>query len=339
MIFIYVYIKNTVNFKCYYNLFRFMKLKMIILLITGMFIASGFLLSYGPVSNLTELNDTENAKAGAQVPVWQKAEYWTYAINTVYSDPDEIDMVVYDITSTDYMIGTNDRDHALVHSIYNINPMLGRQTIDNLDIYENGEPKSFYNFPLTDGASWQSTLYERDLKAETTYLADTNEYHIVATSESGFVLEYNFVTEANWFTKFKIIDEGGYELFSMDLVEHGYGYEGKVFFMRARDLFSTSNLNRDTGEFTVSGHPKYGDFDFLAAGVRTVGDQRFSNVFLTSPDNTHYRLNKGMYTITEVPNENGIWSADMVRFPVVTYSRIPLAEVQISGVIEYTAEL
>jgi len=317
-----------------------MKLKIIILLITGMLVASGFLLSYGHVSELTESNDPENAEAGARVPTWQKAEFWTYSVNTIYNAPIKIDMVVYDVTSTDYLVGTDDRQHALVHSVYNINPMLGRQTIEDLDVYENGEPKSLYQFPLADGASWHSTLYEKDLTASVTYMAETDEYRIIAVSESGFVLEYNYVPEVNWFTSFRIIDEGGFQLLSMELIEHGYDYEGKVYFMRARDLFSTSNLYSDNREFTVDGHPRDGDFDLLAAGVRTMGDHRLTNVILTSPGNSHYSLDSGIYTITEIPNENGIWTADMITLPVFNYFIIhPLVEVQISGIIEYTAEL
>lgn len=317
-----------------------MKLKVIILLITGMLIATGFLLSYGPVNQLVEKDTSDKTAPSVEVPSWHVAEYWTYTVNTIYRSPVEIDMVVYDITSTDYLVGTDNRDHALVHSVYNINPMLGRQTLENLDVYENGVAKSLYKFPLTDGATWQNTLYEKELTAQATYTVESNEYWIIATAENGFMLEYNYVPEVNWFSSFRIVDEGGYDLFSMQLIEHGYDYEGKVYFMRAKDLFSTSSLYTDTGEFTVNGHPAYGDFDFIAAGVRSTENHRLTNVVLTSPGNYHYRVNSGIYTLTEIPNENGMWKADVISLPIRSYFIIPpLIEIQIAGVIEYTAEL
>jgi hypothetical protein len=315
-----------------------MQFKVIILIIAGMLITTGFLLSFGPVSDQINGDTSSDNNSNTDVPGWQKAEYWSYSVNSMYNEPAEIDMVVYDNSNGNYFVGTDSRDHALVHSVYNINPMLGRMTVDNLDVYENGEPKSLYQFPLTDGASWQNTLHEKSYDVEASTSGD-GEFSIIAVAEDGSILAYDYDPAVNWFTYFTIIDRNGNDIFSLELIEHGYDYKGTVYFMRATDLYSSSSLATDNGEFTVSGHSKYGDFDHIAVGIKSTQNYRMINTVLTSPSDRHYRIGSGNFEITEIQAENGDWTASVYSMPNMFAFVPPLVEVQISGVIEYSAEL
>jgi len=316
-----------------------MRQNIIVFILTGTLITTAFLLSFTPVHDQILNSDSSDRERSVEVPTWQKSEYWTFSVKSFYGENSVIDLVCYDISDGNYYIGSNSREHALVHAVYNTNPMLGRMTIDNLDVYENGVPKSLYQFPLKDGSQWKSTLYEKDLNANAKLIDNDQQIKIIAVAEDGFTLIYNYVPELNWFSTFNIIDEEGREIFSLELIEHNYNYQGTVYFMRATDLYTTSNLAASDGDFSVSGHSKYGDFDFLAVGIKSYENIRMVNTVLVSPDNVHYRIGSGNYNIYEIPAEKGIWTADLYTFPIIFTFTKPVVELQISGVIEYSTVL
>ena len=319
-----------------------MNWKWIILRIVGMLIFSAFLLSNGRVTEkpTNELNTLVFGNS-ATVPSWQISEYWTYSIESDYFQSEVINLVCYDISDGNYYIGADSRDHALTHAVYNINPMLGRQTITNLDVYENGEPKPMYNFPMTDGMSWQNSLFERELTVQTMYNENIRGFDIKASDENGFSLNYNYLPSVHWFSEFSIVDETGKTLYSLELVDHGYGFEGQVYFMRANDLWDSASS--DTNQFSVNGHHKYGDFDFLAVGIEIPNNPTgIMFVEISGPSNigdyeNSYRGPVVLGHFLEIPNENGEWT---VGYYSNVFSFIkPQMNIRIAGVLEYSAIL
>jgi hypothetical protein len=322
-----------------------MNLKWIVLAIAGLFVISTFLLPYGPiVNNSIEDIDNSNSDNTADVPTWQVSEYWKYSVKYDNFAQTEINLVCYDISNGNYYIGTDSRDQALIHAVYNVNPMLGRQTTTNLDVYENGESKQMYAFPLKDGARWQNTLFERELNVKATHNEHTNGFEITAQDENGFTLEYNYMPEVNWFSEFRIIDETGQIIYELELLDHGYDYEGPTYFMRARDLFDSTSTIIDNpvyevDNFEVNGHPKYGDFDFLALGI-TLSDESAQPMSMMISDptgNIQYR-NKiveesSETSILELPNLNGMWTIRYHQFHESSMN------IYVAGVLEYSTIL
>lgn len=322
--------------------------KWIILPIVGLLLLASFVIPLGMQEKENDY-DPSTMDETASVPNWQESEYWKYDVQSDYFPACEIYLVCYDIDDDNYYIGTDNRDSALIHAVYNVNPMLGRQTITNLDVFENGEPKSMYSFPLEDGASWDNTLFEKNLKVKANYNEEiqTNPgvfygFEIIAEDEAGFSLEYDYIPDLGWFSKFKAVDETGNVLYEMEIIEHGYDYEGTVYFMRARDLFDSTNA--DTNKFSVSHHPKYGDYDFLAVGLEIPWySGLFVYVELTGPtfDSQYYRSYMGTIPLgiaMEIPNINGEWSVNYGSWPP-TFFRGPEVNIKVAGVLEYSAVL
>jgi hypothetical protein len=309
-----------------------------------MLIISALLISTGQVRDQTPETGVSENTHSAEVPQWQISEFWRYSIQYDKTTT-EIDLVCYDLTDNDYFIGTSSRDHAMVHAVYNINPMLGRQTVDNLDVYENGVPKSMFAFPLTDGSSWQNTLYGHDFTVNAEYcdnietsLGSFSGFEISARSADGISIAYDFIPALNWFSKL-VIEDSNSVFLEMTLKDHDYGFKGEVYFMRARDLYDASSSSGGN-DFSVSGHPKYGDFDFLAVGITTETINTPMFVEISGPVNDYsypvFRTS-GTKFISEIPNYNGDWSVDYYSRMFLFYQ--PEVDVKIAGVLEYSAVL
>jgi hypothetical protein len=285
---------------------------------------------------------------GESVPTWQVSEYWSYNVESSvgHTSPSIIELVCYDISDGNYYIGTSSRDHALIHAVYNLNPMLGRQTVSNLDVYENGEPKAMYSFPLNDGSSWQNSLFDRTLSASASYndrietaIGVFAGYEITASSEDGFTLEYNYIPAINWFSSFAISEQGEI-VYALELVEHGSGYEGDLYFMRASDLLENTLSSANPETFSVNGHPRHGNFDFIAVGFDTDYSPLLWRIEITNPaGNVQYRSNSPSGSITEMPNMNGDWTVQAGMFLPALMFRQPTVDVQIAGVLEYSVTL
>ena len=319
-----------------------MNWKWIILTIVGILVLSAFLLPNGPVTEKpTKTLNSFGFENSVTVPTWQISEYWTYNVESDYFQSSVINLVCYDISDGNYYIGTDSRDHALTHAVYNINPMLGRQTIINLDVYENGESKPLYKFPLTTGDSWQNNLYERELYVQAQFNEDIMGYDIQASDENGFSLNYNYIPSIHWFSEFSIVDETGKTLYSLELVDHGYGFSGQVYFMRASDLWDSETS--DTNQFSVNGHQKYGDFDFLAVGIEIPNNPTgIMFVEISGPSNIddHHDSYLGPVALghfLEIPNENGEWTISYYTNKF-TFLK-PQMNLKVAGVLEYSAIL
>jgi hypothetical protein len=328
-----------------------MKLKIII----PIFVLIMLVFAIYSFSGLDQWTDETNEISDNSIscPTWGVSDYWRYSIQTAHFQDTEALMVCYDDTGENYMLGIDDRDQALIHSLFNVNPMLGRITKTNLGIYENGIVKPMYQFPLYNNKMWKNTMFERELTVRSvfneniqTYIGSLPGYEIIAQSENGFRVEYDYIPAVSWFTGFTVTDENGLVLYDLQLLEHSTGYHGTVYFMRGRDLYQNSYSSNGIDDPTVvlenlevSGHPNYGDFDFLAINIAVdVEGDGWARVIVTNPSNevvykNDILENKADFVFTEMPNMNGQWH---VKYSLWTKAN---AQVIIAGVLEYSATI
>ena len=200
-------------------------------------------------------------------PGWQVGDWWLYTFETAQFGEDTARLVVTEINGGDgdYMLGISSEREAQRHAVINHNPFLGRVTIDDLSVFENGDPQPVFNFPWNIGDTWSFTLLGESWTAETT--GSINGMAVVmATSGSGHSLEYHFDGEHGFLDFFEWNNQDGDLQFRMSLTNSGSDFSGDVWFIRATDLkdrlFEGPIDGEATDSFVDSGHPSGIDFDY-----------------------------------------------------------------------------
>lgn len=217
--------------------------------------------------NTSDGSDDGITETVVSLPRWEISDWWLYTFVTPEFGEDSARLVVSEINEADevYMLGISSEREAQRHAVVNHNPFLGRVTIDNLSIFENGEAQNVFQFPWRDGGSWQFTLFEQSWSAETISVYG-GRVRVSAMSADAHELNYVFDTQLGFLESFIWIDNEGSERLRMMLNQAGSGYEGESWFIRATDLIderyeSAENDIYDT--FLDSGHPSGIDFDYL----------------------------------------------------------------------------
>jgi len=189
----------------------------------------------------------EEDPAPATAPRWNLGDAWTFSIDTHGFPETTTTMMVYNETADLYRIGSTDEETALQHAVFEVNPQLGRLQKGNLAVFEKGQPRSMYDFPIEDGKTWQTSVFVRQhegqLDAEATYseaietpMGTFEGYEITASNDAGFQLTYDYVPEVKWFTKLVVEDADGTQLHDLRLTDHQEETSGTGYFVRPDKL-------------------------------------------------------------------------------------------------------
>lgn len=284
-------------------------------------------------------------------PTWIEGEYWVYTFST----PDIQDvvsrLVVAGDDGTNYLVGVASLYDAQLHAVLNFNPVLGRVTMDTFSLYEKGIPQPIFSFPLSVGKRWTFSLMDvESFQATVTEVrkvsipdyGKTTLAYISALGSNGARLEYVYDSEAKWIRSMTFVDDREETQLVMTLVSHGYGFLGRVYFIRARDLFdgeytstATSPVVEVYDSFVNQGHPTYGPFDSLvyflnidtgsdATGSIALKDHTSRTAFqrLIGPDTEEN-------TLGSIPSESGNWTVS------VTLSGDAYLRIRVAGGIKY----
>jgi len=284
-------------------------------------------------------------------PNWETGHFWTYAFRTPDINPTVATTVVATKNETQYQLGIDDRLDAQRHAVLNYNPMLGRVTVDNLAVFEKGIPQNIFLFPMEKGKTWAFSFLDRErwdakvvsISEATIFGKDARIVHIEASGPGGDTLLYSYDTSAMWLRSFVMKDASGNEEVSINLIDHGTGYRGDVFFVRGLDLYDEEHASSAGSpsieiydSFIDRGHPSWGPFDSLIYyyEVRT-GSQ--SNGLMTIRDHSTTTVLRKTYD--PGTSENGLGSVPStggeMGVTVVLQGTCTLRLV-ISGGIEYS---
>jgi hypothetical protein len=229
---------------------------------------------------------------------WRQGDYWEYDL-TVDGDTEATSLVYYDDAdfsggrAEHYMVGVPNREEALDHALFSINPMLGRIHRSLYSPHESGVHADMFYFPLCEGSTWTTTFYDTrfDLRAERATLelpdgqADTNGFVISGEASDGSKLRHTYSPIAKWFTEIQVELDGGTEV-SMVLTDFGDGRNGRMEFLRAQndETVEIADVGAD-GTDVVREEGGEGEYDFLGLWLdvqRTSGDGRVE-VHLRNP--------------------------------------------------------
>ncbi len=213
-----------------------------------------------------------------QAPVWERGRFWTYSFNIPETGILTSKIAVAGDEGENYEVGVNNLMDARRHAVLNFDPMLGRIGMNGLEVYENNEPQPLFKFPLTLHSNWSFSMFgvdEFEARVVSIKQMDISEYNrttivkIEAEGPSGESLRYSYDTSSMWIRELTLSD-GDEPSLEMDLVSHGTGYTGDLFFVRGVDLFDDEySSSRGSPEidlynsFIDRGHPNWGPFDEL----------------------------------------------------------------------------
>jgi hypothetical protein len=202
-------------------------------------------------------------------------------------------MVVAEDRDALWVVASNNRTQAVNHAVYSTNPMLGRVGKDTLSPFQSSAPVQMYQFPLTDGKSWQATFFGQPMEFRATYVGDIDASQInparnlpakldgfrLTASGGGMSVSYDYVDAIEWFTTFELRDQDGTRKIRLSLSDFEAAYTGPYFFYRgASDSVSLikngaheASAVPPTASETYEANVPSGFKDFVALGVVYVG--------------------------------------------------------------------
>ena len=212
-------------------------------------------------------DDEGSSDSTLDTPGWEIGDWWLYTFVTPEFGEDSARLVIAEKNEVDeqWMLAISSEREAQRHAVINHNPFLGRVTFGNLSIFENGEAQNVFNFPWSEGDTWQFTLFGEDWNAQTSFV-NGDVATVNAQSNGGHTLNYWFDSSRGFITSLEWSDDSGEKRLSMILNSNGKSHEGQVWFIRATDLKDERYQSTDGDiydSFTDSGHPSGIDFDFL----------------------------------------------------------------------------
>ncbi len=264
--------------------------------------------------------DGDDAEPTAEIPRWQPGDAWGFSIKTQGFPRTETTMLVYEETGDLYRIGTTDKRQALIHSLFNVNPQLGRIQKGNLAIFEDGEPRAMYRFPIQDGDAWPTEFFIShhggQLTARATYseaietgIGTVEGFEVVATNNQGFEVRYDYIPEIQWFSKLVVTDSDGTKLHDIHLTSYERDQSGTGWFVRGSDLSDEGYTSQNCGfpigcqrNVLVDGSSdkggQYGGYDLVAFNVQ---------INMTNPDDDRAEI-----TITD-GGDNEVYSRQFLQ--------------------------
>lgn len=259
------------------------------------FVLALLMVTVGLAGCTTEEDPSEASDGGedepltAEIPRWRLGDAWTYTIDTHGFPETQTTMMVYDESADLYRIGSTNEETALQHAIFEVNPQLGRIQKGNLGVFEKGEPRAMYEFPIEDGDTWTTSFFIRQhggqLNAEATYseaietgMGAFEGFEIVAENREGFRVTYDYIPEIRWFSKLIVEDTDGTQLHELRVQDHERNTTGTGYFVRPDKLLDETYTSDEcsfpngcSDQVLVEGESakggEYGSYDLMAYNV------------------------------------------------------------------------
>lgn len=164
----------------------------------------------------------EDVASLAEPPQWSPGSFWELQLeNGQTGGTTTVTRVVADRVGDTYRVGmpANSFSHPAVVSHF---PGWGNVAVDDLGFTVHDERFKPLDFPLQEGKTWTTTLYQQDFEAEVTETTDA-QATIVMTSEDNATVELTYDADTEAITELT----GPLDL-SLSVSSHGHGYEGEV---------------------------------------------------------------------------------------------------------------
>jgi len=274
------------------------------------------------------------------LPEWKKGYYWEYAVKAAGRELSTTMVVSIDDDEYDYYVSSSTVNDAKMHAVLNHNPALGRVEKENLAVYENGETQLLFDFPLTDSKAWTFSLYGKEQFNAVVQDLVNNKANIIATSNDGAKIEYDYDEDYKWFTSFIYTDNTGEVILEMTLASRGIDYSGNTYFCRGGDLydeeFSGPDLSFYDTVYVNEGHERYGNWNYIVYYIESeIGSSGSGELVLRDHEETDILIetfSPGTSTSEAgtVLGESGNWTME------ISLSGNADVRLRIAGAIEYS---
>lgn len=218
---------------------------------------------------------------GVDAPTWSVGEWFQHEVTLPTYGPTPLQMTTIVVAEEGpyWMLAPNNAEGAKVEAALDL-PLLGRIARENLATSLGGSPLSWYEFPLTDDASWTRTIQVRhegaNLSLEVRFTADFSEaiethqgsvpgFRITAiTPDKVTLFEYDYVPALQWFAHFAAYaytppgSFGGSEstvLLRAQTRDHGRGWTGTYYVDEAKVVAQSASVVVLFPPPTVDPHP------------------------------------------------------------------------------------
>jgi len=297
--------------------------------------------------------DDDDVPSTVEKPDWLPGRNWVYTFQTPEFDQLASTLVVAPDDGTNHQVGISTITDARRHAVLNFNPILGRVKMDDMAIYEKGEPQILFSFPLKKDSSWSFSLLDVEGfdavvtdfdSADLPGTGKTTLVSVEAVAPTGEMLLYVYDTEAGWLRSLEFVDSQGEVALEMTLVSFGEGFSGEVYFVRGKDLYDeeyTSTAGSPVLEvydsFVDSGHENYGDFDNLIYFLEvdsTGGGSGSVNLKDHTEESGLFRPFGSGSTISDlgtVPSSSGNWTVE-----INLEGNVGIFRMRIAGGLEYS---
>lgn len=169
---------------------------------------------------------------GLAKPEWEVGHYWTFE----GSDGREPTFVVSEDRGDHWMMDTTDDQFAFFTAIADIST-LGLQRKSDLAGSQGSDRIRFFDFPLTDGKSWE-TVWDGEPHTVTAAKTGDTEYTMAATRADGSTYaEYSIDADSHWFRSLTYYGADGTEQYSATLKEHASDWTGEVLRYTVEEAF------------------------------------------------------------------------------------------------------
>ncbi|PSG97400.1 hypothetical protein BRD56_05620 [Thermoplasmatales archaeon SW_10_69_26] len=185
-----------------------------------------------------EGNETDTANDSAALeeadlsepPTWTPGMFWEVQIEDANTgETHQITRIVASETGNGYRVGmpADGFSHPAVLAHF---PGFGTIDAQTLGFSVHGEPFQALSFPLEEGQTWSTTLYETDLEAEV--LSTTDQTAEIGMTGEGTSVNLTYDADQRAITEL----EGPLGA-SMQVTDHGTGYAGPVKVPHDREQF------------------------------------------------------------------------------------------------------
>lgn len=270
-------------------------------------------------ARMAPLSDREVAARTAERPEWRVGDAWLVRFNPQFS----CWIVVGDAGPAGYAQGTSCQGDipAGAQIAANDYPYVGAFDHDLASTPREGEPIRFYDWPLTDGKTWDTAWFGRRVTVEAVFVESMpgplgREPGFALTmrdARSGaFLVTYDYVPSLRWWSGFEYAS--GYAIAVEDAVR---GWNGRVVMMEAEErsrIFANVITSGEAHGFQVEQDHDALIVETRASGIHWLemrvydpsGDVRASESRADLAANMGYR-----FTVVEDP-EPGTWVAEAV---------------------------
>lgn len=190
-------------------------------------------------------------------------------------------------------------------------------------------------FDITDFKAKVLSIKKVDLPSS----GETILVEISATSPGGENLVYTYDRSAEWINSLVLEDTSGESQLEMNLISHGTGFAGSVYFVRGVDLMKHeySAPVVDVQNTLIEGHPEWGPFDQIIYYFEVLTEASSGGTLVIKDPTTQTEAMRRVFGPNTFESSLGTIPSDSEQLSVsIALTGDSFLKLRIAGGIEYS---